>query len=129
MSVFGIILLCIFPKFSHIRTAWWEILSISPYSVRMRENARKMRTRITPNTDTFYAVSVWKILIMTTSFYKASKWTPSWESLLSRTSSLRNNNSTVNYLPYVDDNHKTEIHQKQYVPLLTFLALTQDLLY
>ena len=26
------------------------------YSVRMRENAGKMRTRITPNTDTFYAV-------------------------------------------------------------------------
>ena len=30
----------------------------SPYLVRMRENARKMRTRITPNTDTFYAVKV-----------------------------------------------------------------------
>ena len=25
-------------------------------SVRMRENAEKMRTRITPNTDTFYTV-------------------------------------------------------------------------
>ena len=25
------------------------------YSLRMRENAGKMRTRITPNTDTFYA--------------------------------------------------------------------------
>ena len=31
---------------------------ISPYSVRMQKNARKMRTRITPNTDTFYAVEV-----------------------------------------------------------------------
>ena len=31
---------------------------ISPYSVRMREIAGKMRTRITPNTDTFYEVSV-----------------------------------------------------------------------
>ena len=31
-------------------------LSISPYSARMRENAGKMRTRITPNTDSFYAV-------------------------------------------------------------------------
>ena len=30
--------------------------TISPYSVRMRENSRKMRTRITPNTDSFYAV-------------------------------------------------------------------------
>ena len=33
-----------------------RILLISPYSVRMRENAGKMRTRITSNTDTFYAV-------------------------------------------------------------------------
>ena len=31
-------------------------LRISPYSVRMRENAGKMQTRITPNTETFYAV-------------------------------------------------------------------------
>ena len=31
-------------------------LSISPYSARMRENAGKMQTRITPNTDSFYAV-------------------------------------------------------------------------
>ena len=30
----------------------------SPYSVRMRENAGKTRTRITPNTDTFCAVLV-----------------------------------------------------------------------
>ena len=29
---------------------------VSPYSVRMRENAGKMRTRIISNTDTFYAV-------------------------------------------------------------------------
>ena len=29
---------------------------ISPYSGRMRENARKMRARITPNTDSFYTV-------------------------------------------------------------------------
>ena len=28
----------------------------------MRENAGKMRTRITPNTDTFYAVFVWEII-------------------------------------------------------------------
>ena len=32
--------------------------NISPYSVRMRENVGKMRTRITQNTDTFYAVKV-----------------------------------------------------------------------
>ena len=30
---------------------------IFPYSVRMRENEEKMRTRITPNTDSFYAVT------------------------------------------------------------------------
>ena len=34
--------------------------SISPYSVRMWENAGKIRTRITPNTDTFYAVSIFR---------------------------------------------------------------------
>ena len=34
------------------------MIGISPYSVRMWENAGKMRTRITPNTDTFYAVEV-----------------------------------------------------------------------
>ena len=42
-SVFGVILVRIFPAFSRNR-------SISPYSVRMREKAEKMRTRITPNT-------------------------------------------------------------------------------
>ena len=31
-------------------------LSIPPYSVQMRENEGKRRTRMTPNTDTFYAV-------------------------------------------------------------------------
>ena len=30
----------------------------SVYSVRMQENEGKMRTRITPNTDTFYAVYI-----------------------------------------------------------------------
>ena len=32
----------------------------APYSVRMRENAGKMRTRTTPNTDTFYAVETYE---------------------------------------------------------------------
>ena len=44
----------IFP-FSRIRT---EYGGISPYSVRMQENAGKMRTRITPNTDSFYVVNM-----------------------------------------------------------------------
>ena len=35
-----------------------EIRSITPYSVQMRENTGKMRSRITPNMDTFYAVSL-----------------------------------------------------------------------
>ena len=48
MSVFGVILYI----FSCIRTEYGEIRSIFPYSVQMR----KTRTRITPNTDTFYAM-------------------------------------------------------------------------
>ena len=39
--------------FSRIRTEYGGIRSISPYSVRML----KMRTRTTPNTDTFHAVT------------------------------------------------------------------------
>ena len=58
MSVFGVILVRIFPAFSRIRTEYGEILRIFLYSVQMRENAEKMRTRITPNTDTFYAVPI-----------------------------------------------------------------------
>ena len=42
--------------FSRIRTEYGEIQSISLYLVRMQENAGKIRTRIIPNTDTFYAV-------------------------------------------------------------------------
>ena len=38
--------------FSHIRTEYGKIRSISPYSVQIRENADEK----TPNTDTFYAV-------------------------------------------------------------------------
>ena len=49
--VFGVILVRIFPAFSHIWTEYEKVRSISPYSVRMRENAGKMRTRVTPNTD------------------------------------------------------------------------------
>ena len=50
------ILVRIFPAFSRIRTEYGEILRISPYALQMRENAGNMQTRITPNTDTFYAV-------------------------------------------------------------------------
>ena len=39
VSVFGVILVRIFPALSRIRTEYGEIWSISPYSVRMRENA------------------------------------------------------------------------------------------
>ena len=42
--------------FSRIWTEYGKTRSISPYSVQMRENAEKMRTRITPNTENFYAV-------------------------------------------------------------------------
>ena len=56
VSLFRVILVRIFPAFSRIRTEYGEILRISPYSVLMRENAGKVRTRITPNTETFYTV-------------------------------------------------------------------------
>ena len=46
----------IFPDW--IRTEYGEMRSISPYSVQMRESPGKMRTRITPNTDSFYVVNV-----------------------------------------------------------------------
>ena len=46
----------IFPAFSRMLTEYGELLS--PYSVRMLENAGKMRTRKTSNTDSFYAVNV-----------------------------------------------------------------------
>ena len=55
-SVFGVTLIRIFPTFSRIWTEYGEILRISPYAVQMRENAGKMQTRISPNTNTFYAV-------------------------------------------------------------------------
>ena len=42
----------VFPAFSSIRIEYREKLRISPHSVRIRENTGKMRTRITPNTDT-----------------------------------------------------------------------------
>ena len=47
----------IFPHSDWIRR---DTESISLYSVRMRENAGKMRIRITPNRDSFYAVWVRK---------------------------------------------------------------------
>ena len=53
VSVFGAILFRIFPAFSGIWTEYGEIRNICPYSVRMWENAVKMPTKITPNTDTF----------------------------------------------------------------------------
>ena len=56
MSVLGVILVRIFLIFSYIRTEYEEILRISPYSVRMQKNVGKMMIKITPNTDTFYAV-------------------------------------------------------------------------
>ena len=43
---------------------FWSVFF--PYPVQMRENAGKMRTRITPNTDSFYAVllnKIWWVLL------------------------------------------------------------------
>ena len=61
---YGVILVRIFSEFFCIRTEYGEILNISPYSVRIRENAGKIRTRITPNTDSFYAVLISSIAIL-----------------------------------------------------------------
>ena len=55
--VFGVILVPIFLTFTRIWTEYGGILRISPYSVQMRQNAGKMQTRRTQNTDTYYAVS------------------------------------------------------------------------
>ena len=46
--------------FSRIRTKYGEILSISPYSFRMQENADQE----TPNTDTFHAVIISTLTII-----------------------------------------------------------------
>ena len=59
VSVFGVILVRIFPTFPHIWTEYGEILRMSPYSVRMWGNAGRMRTRINTNADTFYAVAIY----------------------------------------------------------------------
>ena len=75
MSVLGVILVRKFPAFSRIRTECEKFspnagkcgknadqnnfeYEVSLYSVRMCENAGKIRTRITPNTDSFCAVDV-----------------------------------------------------------------------
>ena len=60
----------IFPHLDWIRSDTEHLsvsLRISPYSVRMRKNAGKMRTRITPNTDSFYAV--WLCLKKAVKYY------------------------------------------------------------
>ena len=81
MSVFRVILVRIFPAFSCIWTEYGKILRISPYSVRMWENAGKMRTRTTPNTDSFYVVNVttFYLVNMLNIFYRLNKM--KWESL------------------------------------------------
>ena len=50
MFVFGVILVCIFPHLD-----WILRYSVS---LRIQSECGKMRTRITPNTDTFHAVWV-----------------------------------------------------------------------
>ena len=51
VSVFGVILVRFSRIFPH--SDW---IRIDTYSIRMRENAGKMRSRITPNTGNFYVV-------------------------------------------------------------------------
>ena len=61
--------------FSCIRTEYCS----SPYSVRMPENAGQMRTRITPNTDTFYTVQT---TLMESFFYSEIIISETWEKFL-----------------------------------------------
>ena len=51
-SVFGVILVSIFPAFSRIRTEYGEII----VSLRIQSECGKIVTRITPSMDYFYAV-------------------------------------------------------------------------
>ena len=46
VSVFGVILVRIFPTFPHIWTEYGEILRMSPYSVQMREKCGPEKLRI-----------------------------------------------------------------------------------
>ena len=55
VSVFGVILV-------HIFSHWDWIRRDTDAECRYSVQTRKMRTRITPNTDTFYAVRVWQII-------------------------------------------------------------------
>ena len=56
MSIFGVILVCIFPHSDWIRRDTDWIRRDTPYLLRIQSECGKIRTRITPNTDTFYAV-------------------------------------------------------------------------
>ena len=62
--------------FSRIWTEYGEMLRISPYSVRMGENAGKMRTRITPNIDTLYVVIVKNTWVLVLSTIFMAWWFP-----------------------------------------------------
>ena len=52
-----------FAFFPHFPVCGLNTERYSPYSVRMRENTGKMQTRITPNTDSFYALTISTISI------------------------------------------------------------------
>ena len=59
--------LTLLKKWPYSELFWSAFSPHFPYSVRMRENAGKMRTRVTPNTDTFYPVYVnssWSFIII-----------------------------------------------------------------
>ena len=74
MSVFGVILVRIFPAFSRILTEYDEIRSIFPYLVRMQENAGKMLTRITPVTNIFYVVYISRSNSLSWNVWFQYKW-------------------------------------------------------
>ena len=53
------------PAFSRIflHSDWLLLQSISPYSILMQENLRKMQTRITPNTEFFMPWHSWRLIL------------------------------------------------------------------
>ena len=85
VSVFQVILVCIFPR-------------VFAYSVRMRENAGKMRNRITPNTDTFYVVCIISVKVgdgdvhaqMKIAHFSRTDWIFSWSFGFVNNTFLRN---------------------------------------
>ena len=69
LYVFGVILVHIFPHSDWIRRDTEYLSVFSPISVRIQSYCGKIRTRRTPNTDTFYPVNLVFFVIVLFLFY------------------------------------------------------------